>query len=105
MKAEWVYDSKEDILTLFIKGRTSAYSLASEDNIFTVDLDSRNRICALEVFDASKVIAGTTKKTLGAIRSAELQAQMKGGYLVAKFKLLSISAEPIQDSIPIAVEA
>jgi len=112
MKAEWVYNTEEDILTLQIKGRRSQFSLESENDIFTVDLDDSGRVTGIEVFDASEVIAADrtqeqTQRALANIKAADLKYQIKGDYLVVGFKLMSIYNEPLSSTatIPIDIKA
>ncbi|MCK4327893.1 MAG: DUF2283 domain-containing protein [Candidatus Diapherotrites archaeon] len=110
MKAEWVYNKDEDILLLNVKGRKSQYSLVSADDIFVVDMDDKDRVSGLEIFDASEVIGvdlttAQTEKALEGIKAAELKYNIKGDNLVVGFKLLSIYKEPLQDSIPIPITA
>ena len=52
-KGEFVYDYRYDVLTFRIKN--SNYKMSKEFQNFVADIDDRNRVAGIRVFDASQV--------------------------------------------------
>jgi len=101
------YDEEND--TLFIYGpRKTTSSL--KFGTYIIDLDKNQKVSALEILDASKMLkeTGVTKEILLNVKSARLKSmENKGGFIYIYFTLIFSLKDELREIIngPIAVPA
>ena len=97
------YDSEEDLLYLYSKGKKSSGSI--EFGELVVDLEKKGEIVGLEVFDASQYLSELTNKKISRqdlekMENAEFSFTAKKGTIMIKI-VLPIQKEQVPATIAI----
>ncbi|MBW3002473.1 DUF2283 domain-containing protein [Candidatus Woesearchaeota archaeon] len=86
-KGEFIYDYKHDILTFKMKDRN--YKKSIEIQNFAIDIDDKNLITGIRVFDASKVF-GVDKYVLKNIVHGEFKADVEKKIVTITLKFVGM---------------
>lgn len=91
-KGEFVYDYKYDALTFKMKDRN--YKRSIEFQNFAIDIDDKNLITGIRVFDASKVF-GVDKYVLKNIIHGEFKADVEKNMITVTIKFAGMQRNRI----------
>ena len=91
-KGEFIYDYKYDTLTFKMKDRN--YKRSIEIQNFAIDIDDKNLITGIRVFDASKVF-GVDKYVLKNIVQGEFKADVEKKIVTITLKFVGMQRNKI----------